>query len=126
MRTKWHFTKTEWADGTLRLLSEEKVEVTHLTPVNQVITDSDEAAFVYLAEAEPGYVYLYLHESTWEDLKKAMEEKAPLEAVGVDGTFALPFFHEEMEDLVANIEGNSNYGEKMVEKVEHIFFNGQR
>ncbi|MCP3761656.1 hypothetical protein NLX67_04545 [Domibacillus sp. A3M-37] len=126
MRTKWHFTKTEWVDNTLRLLSEEEVEVTHLHPVNQVITDSDEAAFVYLAEAEPGYVYLYLHESTWEDVKKALDDEHSIEAVGTDGTFALVSFHEEMNDLIVNIEGNSNYGEEMVEKVERVFFAEQR
>ncbi|OMP67088.1 UPF0738 family protein [Domibacillus epiphyticus] len=126
MRTKWHFTKTEWADGTLRLLSEEDVEVTHLQPVNQVITDSDEFAFVYLAEAEPGYVYLYLHESTWPDVKRAIEESKMLEVAGTDGTFTLVSFHEEMEELIANIEGNSNYGEEMVEKVERVFFAEQR
>lgn len=126
MRTKWHFTKTEWADDTLRLLSEEEVEVTHLQPVNQVITDSDAAAFVYLAEAEPGYVYLYIHENTWVDVKKALDENHPIVAVGTDGTFMLLSFHEEMNDLIVNIEGNSNYGEEMVEKVERVFFAEQR
>ncbi|OXS75096.1 hypothetical protein [Domibacillus enclensis] len=126
MRTKWHFTKTEWADDTLRLLSEEEVEVTHLQPVNQVITDSDAAAFVYLAEAEPGYVYLYIHENTWVDVKKALDENHPIVAVGTDGTFMLQSFHEEMNDLIVNIEGNSNYGEEMVEKVERVFFAEQR
>lgn len=126
MRTKWHFTKTEWVDDTLRLLSEEEVEVTHLQPVNQVITDSDAAAFVYLAEAEPGYVYLYIHENTWVDVKKALDENHPIVAVGTDGTFMLLSFHEEMNDLIVNIEGNSNYGEEMVEKVERVFFAEQR
>lgn len=126
MRTKWHFTKTEWVDGVLRLLSEEDVEVTHLQARNQVITDSDAFAFVYLAEAEPGYVYVYLHESTWPDVKKAIDGKHPLEAVGTDGVFTLVSFQEEMEELVANIEGNSNYGEEMVEKVERVFFAKQR
>ncbi|OLN23844.1 hypothetical protein BTO30_02575 [Domibacillus antri] len=126
MRTKWHFTQTEWVDGTLRLLSEEDVEVMHLQAANQVITDSDAFAFVYLAEAEPGYVYLYLHESTWPDVKKAVEGKNSVEAAGTDGTFTLVSFHEEMEELLANIEGNSNYGEEMVEKVERVFFAGQR
>ncbi|WP_046175372.1 UPF0738 family protein [Domibacillus indicus] len=126
MRTKWHFTKTEWADNTLRLLSEENVEVTHLKPVNQVITDSDAAAFIYLAEAEAGYVYLYVHESTWDEVKRALDGSHPVEAVGTDGTFALVSFHEELNDLIVNIEGNSNYGEEMVQKVEHVFFAEQR
>ena len=126
MRTKWHFTKTEWTDNTLRLLSEEEVKVTHLQPVNQVITDSDAAAFVYLAEAEPGYVYLYVHESTWSDVKKALDGGHPIEAVGTDGTLALVSFHEEMNDLIVNIEDNSNYGEEMVKKVERVFFAEQR
>ncbi|MCI2253452.1 hypothetical protein L2D08_03635 [Domibacillus sp. PGB-M46] len=126
MRTKWHFTKTEWAGETLRLLSEEEVQVTHLKPVSQVITDSDAAAFVYLAEAEPGYVYLYVHESTWEEVKRAIDGGHPVEAAGEDGTFLLASFHEEMSDLLVNIEGNSNYGEEMVEKVERVFFAEQR
>lgn len=126
MRTKWHFTKTEWAGETLHLLSEEEVEVGHLQPVRQVITDSDAAAFVYLAEAEPGYVYLYVHAGTWEDVKRALDGQHPIVAVGTDGTFALDSFHEEMNDLLFNIEGNSNYGEEMVEKVERVFFAEQR
>ncbi|WP_050182705.1 hypothetical protein [Domibacillus robiginosus] len=126
MRTKWHFTKTEWVGETLRLVSEEDVEITHLKPVHQVITDSDAAAFVYLAEAEPGYVYLYVHESTWKEVKRALDSRYPIEAAGTDGTFLLESFYEEMNDLLVNIEGNSNYGEEMVEKVERVFFAEQR
>ena len=31
-----------------------------------------------------------------------------------------------MNYLIVNIEGNSNYGEEMVEKVERVFFAEQR
>ncbi|HYK71897.1 MAG TPA: hypothetical protein VEV44_02035 [Pseudoneobacillus sp.] len=36
-------------------------------------------------------------------------------------TLPLPLFNEELEYLIENIRGNSNYGEAMVEKVESIF-----
>lgn len=127
MKTKWHFTQTEWKNGTLRLLSEEPLAVKELLPARQVITDSDDYAFVYLADAgeKYGYFYFYLPESIWTDLKKALAENSPVEAVGTDGVLPLDAFGEEMEDLLANIEGNSNYGEEMVGKVERVFFAGQ-
>lgn len=122
MRTKWHFTKTEWKEGALYLLSDEPAAITHLAAAGQVITDSDARAFLYLAEGEPGFVYLYIHEQTWPDVKKALQEEVAVYACGTDGTLELVSFHEEMNELLANIEGNSNYGEEMVEKVEHVFF----
>ncbi|HZG72254.1 MAG TPA: hypothetical protein VEY51_12035 [Chondromyces sp.] len=121
MRKKLHFTKSVWNDGRLELHMEQPVEISHLVPGRQMIVDSDEAAFVYLAEEENDFVYLYIHEAVWEDMRNALQDSKIIAAAGSDGEFILEGWQEELTYLVENIEGNSNYGEQMVEKVEKIF-----
>ncbi|WP_338753579.1 hypothetical protein [Bacillus sp. FJAT-52991] len=121
MRKTIHFTKAIWNEKELALLSEHPVSLSAVKASGQMIVDSDQKAFVYLAEENDEFIYLYIHESVWGELQKAIEKEASLLAVGEDARLQLSHWSEELSYLISNIEGNSNYGEEMVESVEKIF-----
>ncbi|WP_203364201.1 hypothetical protein [Bacillus sp. REN10] len=121
MRKTIHFTRAEWNEKEVGLLSEHPVSLSKVTASGQMIVDSDQKAFVYLAEENDEFIYLYIHESVWEELQKAMKQEVDLFAIGSDSRLSLTQWQEELSYLISNIEGNSNYGEEMVEAVEKIF-----
>ncbi|MFK2825801.1 hypothetical protein QYG89_08975 [Bacillus sp. B190/17] len=125
MRKTIHFTKASWNENGMELHAETSVKMTGIQAAGQMIVDSDATAFVYLAEENNEFMYLYIHETVWGDLQKALEEEARLFAAGEDENLELISWAEELAYLVSNIEGNSNYGEKMVERVEAVFFREQ-
>lgn len=103
----------------LNLITNEPI--TGLVPKEHILVDSDQFSFIYLTEYKDDYTYIVLPEPIWPSLKKAMDEKSPAFLVGDDGEMQLPSFHEELEYIISNIEGNGNYGDQMVEKVEKTF-----
>ena len=121
MRKIVQFQHTTYENGTLYLHTDQTDLIQGTTAAGQIIADSDQYAFVYLAENEEEYVYLYLEESIWPELKKALQEKAKVIAKSVDHSLELDQFTEELDYLVGNIEGNGNYGDEMVKKVENVF-----
>ena len=54
-------------------------------------------------------------------LKTGMELKNPVWVLYEDEQMELTNFNEELNELINNIRGNSNYGAEMVTKVEEIF-----
>ncbi|KAB7705003.1 hypothetical protein F9802_15700 [Bacillus aerolatus] len=125
MRKTIHFTKATWSGSGLELHAEPPVKMTGIRAAGQMIVDSDAAAFVYLAEENDEFIYLYIHETAWGALQKALKEEARLFAAGEDVILELDGWKEELLYLVSNIEGNSNYGDEMVEKVETTFLHQQ-
>ncbi|MGG1629172.1 hypothetical protein [Rossellomorea sp. NRS-1567] len=123
MRKIVQFKHTTYENGTLYLHTEQADLLQGTTAAGQIIADSDRYAFVYLAENEEEYVYLYLEESIWDELKKALQDKSAVIAKSDDYSLELDQFTEELDYLVTNIEGNGNYGDEMVKKVESIFLN---
>ncbi|MFC7784688.1 MULTISPECIES: hypothetical protein [unclassified Rossellomorea] len=121
MRKIVQFKQTTFENGTLYLHTDQADLLQGTTAAGQIIADSDRYAFVYLAENEEEYVYLYLEESIWAELKKALQDKAAVIAKSGDYSLELDRFNEELDYLVSNIEGNGNYGEEMVTKVENAF-----
>ncbi|WP_100403310.1 hypothetical protein [Bacillus sp. FJAT-42315] len=121
MRKTIHFTNAIWNEEELGLLSEHPVSLSTVKASGQMIVDSDQKAFVYLAEENDEFIYLYIHESVWTELQTAMKKEASLFAIGADARLQLSNWSEELSYLINNIEGNSNYGEEMVEAVEKIF-----
>lgn len=103
----------------LNLITNEPI--TGLVPKEHILVDSDQFSFIYLTEYKDDYTYIVLPEPIWLSLKKAMDGKYPAFLVGDDGEMQLPSFHEELEYIINNIEGNGNYGDQMVEKVEKTF-----
>ncbi|MGF3102242.1 hypothetical protein [Rossellomorea sp. DUT-2] len=121
MRKIVQFKHTTYENGTLYLHTDQAELLQGTTAAGQIIADSDRYAFVYLAENEEEYVYLYLEESIWDELKKALLNKSAVIAKSDDYSLELDQFTEELDYLVTNIEGNGNYGDEMVKKVENIF-----
>ncbi|TMU88065.1 hypothetical protein FGG79_08135 [Bacillus sp. BHET2] len=121
MRKIVQFQHTTYEDGTLYLHTDQADLLQGTSAAGQIIADSDNYAFVYLAENEEEYVYLYLNESIWSELKKALKEKAAVIAKSDEYSLELDQFIEELDYLVDNIEGNGNYGDEMVKKVESVF-----
>ncbi|MBO8178114.1 MAG: hypothetical protein H0Z31_11735 [Bacillus sp. (in: Bacteria)] len=121
MRKKVHIQTATIENSTLTLQPTEPVSLNDMVPSGQMIVDSDELAFVYLVKEQNEYTYIYLHETIWSQLKEAMEQQLQVKIVSNHEEIVLENAVEELQYLVANIEGNGNYGEKMVEKVEHIF-----
>lgn len=121
MRKMIEFKEAKFENGGLHLHTEQNELIKGIKPAGQIIADSDKFAFVYLAENEEEYVYLYLDEPIWGQLKKALDEKCPVIAKSEEESFELDGFHEELDYLVSNIEGNGNYGDEMVKKVETAF-----
>jgi Family of unknown function (UPF0738) len=121
MRKKVLIQTATIENSTLTLQPTEPVSLNDMVPSGQMIVDSDELAFVYLVKEQNEYTYIYLHETIWSQLKEAMEQQLQVKIVSNHEELVLENAVEELQYLVANIEGNGNYGEKMVEKVEHIF-----
>lgn len=121
MRKIVQFKHTTYENGTLYLHTDQADLLQGTTPAGQIIADTDRYAFVYLAENLEEYVYLYLEESIWGELKKALQEKSAVIAKSDDYSLELDQFTEELDYLVTNIEGNGNYGDEMVKKVESVF-----
>jgi hypothetical protein len=121
MRKKIAFQKATIENETLILHTDQSELLKNTEAAGQVIVDSDQFAFVYLAENPDEYVYLYLEENIWNDLKVALKEKMTIAAKADGVTLILEGLQEELEYLISNIEGNGNYGEEMVQKVESVF-----
>lgn len=88
--------------------------------VGRMLIDSANKAFVYLLENEHDeYLGVILPEHTWELLHN--------ERLGKKQVFLQPqqielvHFFDELTYLLENIRGNLNYGEELVQKVEHYF-----
>ncbi|WP_419883448.1 hypothetical protein ACN6MY_07770 [Peribacillus sp. B-H-3] len=109
------------SDGTLLLFADETANLTSLHPKEQMLVDSDHFAFIYLTETDEGYTYISLHEGVWAPLKSAWEKKMPAVVKAGDNTLELKGIYEELEYLIDNIKGNSNYGEEFSGKVEKTF-----
>lgn len=99
----------------------EKVQDIQILPVGKVIVDSDQYAFIYIVEEDKEFSYLHFGESTWPALlEMLLRGEDPLLSLG-EQFIELQQFHEELEALIYNIEGNSNYGEEFVARVETAF-----
>jgi hypothetical protein len=96
-------------------------DATSLVPTGQMLVDSDSVAFIYKLENDTEFVYLSLPYSVWGELKATMDTERPVSVLVNHTEIRLEGIIEELEYLVSNIEGNANYGEEMVSKVEEIF-----
>ncbi|TDL35306.1 hypothetical protein E2R51_06230 [Jeotgalibacillus sp. S-D1] len=121
MRKKVWLNRTSYIENQLILEGETTEQIGELSPSGQLIVDSDELSFVYLAEEGDEYTYLYLPDFIWEELKTAMDKENEIFVHIGNNKMPLIQLKDEIEYLIFNIEGNSNYGEEMVNKVESIF-----
>ncbi|WP_246860937.1 hypothetical protein [Bacillus sp. REN3] len=108
-------------NNELLLTADLEAGIEEMTATGQMLVDSDQLSFIYIVEKEGGYQYLSIPERIWDIIHDGLQ--AGLEASLISGRnkLRLPGFRQEMDYLIANITGNSNYGEEMVAKVEQIF-----
>jgi len=104
-----------------KLLLETNESINDLIPGEQILVDSDQLSFIYLMEDKEDYTYIVLSEHIWPFLKAAKEQVKPIWLSFNEGQIELINFHDELEYVITNIKGNSNYGKEMVTKVEGIF-----
>lgn len=121
MKQQIKIQKSVITENHLLLQAESDVPVSKLEAVGRILVDSEHFAFIYLTEQNGEYTYIVLSEPFWPDLKKALEANIPVFVESQGDRLELMSFHEELQFLIENIKGNSNYGEEMVTKVESAF-----
>ena len=104
-----------------KLFLETDESINELLPGEQILVDSDNCAFIYLLEDQDDYTYIILSEGLWPYLKTANEQKLPVIVKSNQEEIELINFHDELEYILSNIKGNSNYGDELVKKVEGFF-----
>ena len=119
MKRSISIQNTKLTDSKLYLVVEQQIE--GLIPEGQILVDSDKYSFIYLMEDQEDYTYIVMPEQIWEFIKNSFEKKLPVWLKGNDKEVELIDFNDELEYLITNIKGNSNYGQEMVTKVESIF-----
>ncbi|WP_099364327.1 hypothetical protein [Fredinandcohnia onubensis] len=87
----------------------------------QMLVDSDSLAFIYKLENEKEFIYVSLPSSLWPSLKNVISEKQKVILHLEENELELIDIIPELEYLLQNIEGNTNYGNEMVELVEKTF-----
>ncbi len=113
--------KTQITDKNIEFIIEETEPAESLEAAGQMLTDSDNEAFIYLLDTGTDYIYVQFDTHTWPALTKALQlQQVPLLRWGTQ-VMPLAEFHEELWMLVENIEGNDNYGEAFRVAVEQTF-----
>lgn len=108
-------------NNELMLSTDSKAEIADLTATGQMLVDSDQLSFIYIVEKEEGYQYISIPYETWNVIHEGLRAGMVANLTAGEQKLKLKGFSEEMEYLIANITGNSNYGEEMVAKVEQVF-----
>jgi hypothetical protein len=105
----------------IRFLLQEVPQELEVQAGGQLITDSDNQAFVYLMDVVDGYIYVQFPKTVWPLLATSLEaDKEPVLTWG-QSEIQLDNFREELSMLIFNIEGNHNYGEEFSNAVEEAF-----
>ncbi len=105
----------------LLLFTDMETNMTSLSATGQMLVDSDQLSFIYIVDNEDGYQYVTIPESAWSAIQQGIHGGLEVFLTNASGKLKLESFRGEMEYLIENITGNSNYGEEMVTKVEQVF-----
>lgn len=121
MRNVYIIDHVEVVHNEIYFILNEKKQLSQLQSTGQVIVDSDNEAFLYIIEENEAYSYLSFGKNVWSQLLQMLvaEQKAYLKVE--DGLLPLQQFADELQGLLYNIEGNSNYGDQFVENIEKAF-----
>lgn len=121
MRNVYIIDHVEVVHSEIYFILNEKKQLSQLQSTGQVIVDSDNEAFLYIIEENEAYSYLSFGKNVWSQLLQMLlaEQKAYLKVE--DGLLPLQQFADELQGLLYNIEGNSNYGDQFVENIEKAF-----
>jgi len=119
MQKKISIISSEFSNNQFYLTT--NISIQALQPAGQILVDSDHFSFIYIMEDNEDYTYIILPEQLWPSLMRAYEQSNLIFVRFGNEEIELTSFHEELEFLITNIKGNSNYGEEMVTKVEQYF-----
>ncbi|MGX6442234.1 UPF0738 family protein [Neobacillus sp. K501] len=119
MKRKIEIIHAELTDNNL--LFQTNQSINELTPGEQILVDSENFSFIYLMEDQHDYIYIVIPEDFWPQLKVMLDRPVPVWIHDGDNKKELTNFYEELDYIVSNIRGNSNYGVDMVTKVEETF-----
>jgi hypothetical protein len=122
MQKRIEVLESRIAQQQLYLIAESfGAEINEIRAAAQMLTDSDNVSFIYIIDVNDEFVYVSAAEKIWMHLKEALDHEYEV-YLELDGrTLQLEAFLEELRYLIDNIEGNANYGEKMVAAVEKCF-----
>lgn len=121
MRNVYLIDQVEVVHKEIYFILNEKKQLSQLQSTGQVIVDSDNEAFLYIIEENEAYSYVSFSKNVWPQLLQMLmtEQKAYLKVE--DGLLPLVQFADELQGLIYNIEGNSNYGDQFVDRIEKAF-----
>jgi hypothetical protein len=108
-------------NNELQLITDVELDLTTLSASGQMLVDSDQLAFIYIAELNGEYVYVTIPNGVWPTLRSGLESEYEAYLANNQSRLHLSGYREELNYLIENIKGNSNYGDEMVGKVESIF-----
>lgn len=110
-------------DNQELILDAEDIDIKfeNVRPGERILVDSDHYTFIYILESEEDFIYVNLPYTMWAELKEAMDNKLDVTLLVNGHKFVLKGIYSELQYLIENIKGNSNYGEEMVKKVESVF-----
>ena len=114
-------TDVKIENNELHLSTNIETDLAAFAPTGQMLVDSDQLSFVYIVDQEEGYRYVTIPEGTWSVIQNGIQAGLETFLTNKNGKLKLDGFQSEMEYLIQNITGNSNYGEEMVAKVEQVF-----
>lgn len=114
-------TDAKIENNELHLSANIETDLAAFAPTGQMLVDSDQLSFVYIVDQEEGYRYVTIPEGTWSVIQNGIQAGLETFLTNKNGKLKLDGFQSEMEYLIENITGNSNYGEEMVAKVEKVF-----
>ena len=121
MSQKILITHARMENNELLLSTDLETDLGDFAATGQMLVDSDQLSFIYIVDKEDGYQYVTIPEGVWSNIQEGLQAGLETFLTNDGGKLKLDGFRDEMEYLIANITGNSNYGEEMVAKVEQVF-----
>ncbi|WP_397537296.1 hypothetical protein [Rummeliibacillus pycnus] len=121
MRKTYTVQKGTIQDSHIQFDLQENVHDIKWRPAGQMITDSDDMAFIYLMDEEDGYSYVKFPQAVWPLLVETLQSKVNPMLKWNTEQIELVNFQDELQSLIYNIEGNYNYGEVFTTTVEETF-----
>lgn len=121
MRNVYTIQRCDFYENEWICTLHEQIELKNIQPTGQLLTDSDNLAFIYIVVENDEYSYIQFPKNVWSTLLNIVQNKDKVFLQNDSGKIELIHFVDELEMLLFNIEGNGNYGEMFVETVETIF-----
>jgi hypothetical protein len=102
-------------------INSNEVDLSQAIEIGTLIADSDNTSLMYIIEEKEDFVYISIPSSYWDEINKAYIKEIPVYLEGEQGEMKLENWQDELSTFLENVEGNYNYGQEFVEKVNEIF-----